>query len=42
LPCTLVRLDPHWAIPGDGHPDARANAEMSRAILAALGSETVP
>ena len=42
LPCTLVRLDPHWAIPGDGHPDARANAEMSRGILAALGSETVP
>ena len=36
LPSVQVRLDPDWAIPGDGHPDARANAAMSRAVLAAL------
>jgi len=42
LPFVLVRLDPDWAIPGDGHPDARANAAMSRAVLAALRSRRQP
>ena len=36
LPFVPVRIDPAWTIPGDGHPDARANAAMSRAVLAAL------
>ena len=42
LPSVLVRLDSDWAIPGDGHPDARANAAMSRAVLAALGPGRQP
>ncbi len=39
LPFVLVRIDPTWTIPGDGHPDAHANATMSRAVLAALRPE---
>ena len=42
LPFALVRIDPDWAIPGDGHPDARANLAMSRAVLAALGPRKQP
>lgn len=42
LPFVRVELDPAWVIPGDGHPDARANAAMRRAILAALDSTVRP
>lgn len=36
LPYVRVQLDPHWSIPGDGHPDARANAAMAEAVLKAI------
>jgi hypothetical protein len=36
LPFVRVELDPAWSIPGDGHPDARANLAMGRAVLSAL------
>ena len=36
LPYVRVELDPRWAIPGDGHPDARANQAMADALLARL------
>lgn len=36
LPYVMVSLDPRWRIPNDGHPDARANLAMARAIIAAL------
>jgi len=36
LPYVRVLLDPRWAIPGDGHPDARANRAMADALLARL------
>ena len=36
LPFVRVQLDPSWSIPGDGHPDARANAAMSQAVAAVL------
>jgi len=39
LPFVLVGIDPDWTIPGDGHPDARANAAMSLAVLAVLRRE---
>jgi len=42
LPFVLVRMDPDWAIPGDGHPDARANAAMTRAVVAALKAGVQP
>jgi hypothetical protein len=32
LPCLLVPLDPLWRIAKDGHPDARADLVMARAI----------
>jgi len=38
LPYVRVELDPHWSIPGDGHPDARANKAMADAVLAALAA----
>jgi hypothetical protein len=36
LPYVRVELDPDWTIPGDGHPDARANAVMAAAVVRAL------
>jgi len=36
LPYVRVPLDPRWRLAGDGHPDARANLAMARAVLAAL------
>jgi hypothetical protein len=36
LPYVLVPLDPSWRLAHDGHPDARANLKMTRAILAGL------
>jgi len=36
LPYVLVAIDPDWTIPGDGHPDARANAAMADAVIKAL------
>jgi hypothetical protein len=36
LPSVVVEIDPAWTIPGDGHPDTRANAEMADAVLKAL------
>ena len=41
LPAVRVELDPAWTILGDGHPDARANAAMARAVLAALHAEAL-
>jgi hypothetical protein len=38
LPYVRVPLDPRWSIPGDGHPDARANAAMAQAVLKAIKS----
>lgn len=37
LPYVLVPLDPTWRIVNDGHPDARADLAMARAVAAALG-----
>ena len=42
LPYVRVELDPRWTVPGDGHPDARANAAMARAVLTALKPEARP
>jgi hypothetical protein len=42
LPYLLVPLDRRWRIPGDGHPDARANLAMARAILAAFQRLNLP
>ncbi len=42
LPYVRVQLDPRWSIPGDGHPDARANAAMAKAVVAGLRLETRP
>jgi hypothetical protein len=42
LPYVLVELDPHWSIPGDGHPDARANRAMADAVLAVLAAHLQP
>jgi hypothetical protein len=36
LPYVIVPLDPHWRMPHDGHPDARANLAMARAIVVGL------
>ena len=36
LPYVRVEIDPQWTIPGDGHPDARANAAMAAAVIRAL------
>jgi hypothetical protein len=36
LPYVLVSLDPHWHVPHDGHPDARANLAMAGAIIDGL------
>lgn len=36
LPYVFVPLDPSWRIAGDGHPDARADQAMARAVLAEL------
>jgi hypothetical protein len=36
LPYVAVPLDRRWRIAGDGHPDARANLAMARAVLAAF------
>ena len=38
LPYVRVELDPHWSIPGDGHPDSRANRAMADAVLAVLAA----
>jgi len=42
LPYVRVELDPHWSIPGDGHPDARANRAMADAVLAVLAGHLQP
>ena len=36
LPYLLVELDPDWRVPGDRHPDARADHAMAVAIAARL------
>ncbi len=36
LPFVLVPLDPRWRLAHDGHPDARANLAMARAVVAGL------
>lgn len=36
LPYVRVEIDPAWTIPGDGHPDAHANAVMAAAVIKAL------
>lgn len=36
LPYVRVQIDPDWTIPGDGHPDARANAAMAVAVVKGL------
>ncbi len=36
LPYVLVRLDPSWRVPGDGHPDARGATEIAAAIARRL------
>jgi hypothetical protein len=36
LPSILVQVDPRWSVPGDGHPDARGNDALAKAILSAL------
>ena len=36
LPYVRVEIDPRWTVPGDGHPDARANAAMADAVIKAL------
>ena len=41
LPYVRVELDPRWSIPGDGHPDARANRAMAEAVVAALAKAPV-
>lgn len=38
LPYVCVAIDPRWRIPGDGHPNARGNDAMSRAIVTALSA----
>jgi hypothetical protein len=42
LPYVRVELDPRWSIPGDGHPDARANRAMADAVLAVLAAHPQP
>jgi len=42
LPYVRVELDPHWSIPGDGHPDSRANRAMADAVLAVLAAHLPP
>jgi hypothetical protein len=32
-----VRLDPDWRLPGDRHPDARADRAIAAALAAKLG-----
>ena len=39
LPYVRVRIDPAWRIPGDGHPDARANLVMAHAVMAWLAQQ---
>jgi hypothetical protein len=39
LPYVEVSLDPRWHVPHDGHPDARADDVMARAIMAGLKRE---
>jgi hypothetical protein len=36
LPYVLVRLDPAWRVPGDGHPDARGARAIATAISVRL------
>jgi hypothetical protein len=36
LPYLLVELDPAWRVPGDAHPDARADHAMAVAIVSQL------
>ncbi len=36
LPYVLVRLDPSWRVPGDGHPDARGAKAIAAAIAARI------
>ncbi len=42
LPYVLVRLDPSWRIPGDGHPDARGAHAIAVAIAARLAAAAAP
>ncbi len=39
LPYVQVMLDPAWRIPGDRHPDARADLAMARAVVAGLKAQ---
>lgn len=39
LPYVQVMLDPAWRIAGDGHPDARADLAMARAVVAGLRAQ---
>lgn len=39
LPFVLVPLDQHWRLAHDGHPDARANLAMARAVVAGLARQ---
>ena len=38
LPYLLVRLDPSWRVPGDGHPDAHGARVIAAAIAARLAA----
>jgi hypothetical protein len=40
LPYVRVELDRRWSIPGDGHPDARANRAMADAVWAVLDARS--
>ena len=39
LPFVTVALNPNWRIAHDGHPDAKANLAMARAIIAGLARQ---
>ncbi len=39
LPFVLVPLDPRWRLAHDGHPDARADLAMARAVVAGLARQ---
>ncbi len=42
LPYVRVGLDRRWSIPGDGHPDARANLAMADALRVFLAPHLAP
>ncbi|WP_019833519.1 hypothetical protein [Sphingomonas sp. PR090111-T3T-6A] len=39
IPYVRVRIDPAWRIADDGHPDARADLAMARAVMAGLAEQ---